>query len=102
MEIVFTIVGTISGFVFLYFEQGYVESFDFLGIIFLSTVLGLFGFMFYPHKSSYNWTLIFGGIGAILWFFVTDSLPLSLWFGLVSGFILISITSRMLHAMNRF
>ena len=99
--IVVVIVGTVLGFVLFYLDQGYLDA-DIAGIItIISLVLGAFGFMFYPHKSSYILTAILGGLGTFLWFPGLDSLPISLWFGLGSGFILSAIISRILHAVKK-
>jgi hypothetical protein len=70
-------------------------------IIVISIIVGLFGFMFYPHRTSYILAAVFGVIGTIFWFPLLYSSSLSLWFGLGSGVILSAIVSRILHAMKK-
>ena len=91
---------TVLGFASMFVAFGSLST-DILPVVTISTVLGLFGLMFYPHLISYLMIGILGAIGSLLWFSTTDSLPLSLWLGLGSGFILAAIISRILHAMKK-
>jgi len=100
--IMVTIIAGALLFLILYFEIGSIDpGSDILPVIGFSLVPGVFGLMFYPHKSSYILTVVLGGIGAFLWYPSMDSLFLSLWFGLGSGFVLSAIISRILHAMKK-
>jgi hypothetical protein len=96
-----SIVGAVLGFVLLYLDQGYMDPEFIIPITIISLVFGVFGLIFYPHKSSYVLTAVLGGLGTFRWFPGLDSMPNSLWFGLGSGFILSAIISRILHAMKK-
>jgi len=71
-------------------------------IIVISIVIGVFGFMFYPHKTSYILTAVFGVIGTIILLPALGGLfSESLWLGLGLGFIPTAIISRILHAIKK-
>jgi hypothetical protein len=97
--LIVTIVMTVLGFVAVYLETGYMSGASILIVI--SIIVGLFGFMFYPHKISYILTAVFGVIGTFIWSPAVYSIYTGLWFGLGSGFILTAIISRILHAIKK-
>jgi WD40 repeat protein len=95
------IVGIGLGYALNYFDQGYIDAETNLMINVASIILGVFGFMFYPNRHSYILTAILGIICTFIWLSNFDSVPISIWLGLGSGFILSAIISRILHAMKK-
>jgi WD40 repeat protein len=96
-----SIIGALLGFVILYLNQGFIDSDSSIAIIFTSLVFGAFGFMFYPGRGSYILLTVLAIVASLLWLLGLDSVPIALWLGVGSGFILSAITSRTLHMMKK-
>jgi len=84
--LIVTIVMAVLGFIL-------VPYYGIATILVFSMVIGAFGFMLYPHKTSYILIAVFG---VISYPFLQD-----LYLGLGLGFILSAILSRILYAMKK-
>jgi WD40 repeat protein len=89
-------VSTILGIISVSIATGSLidPNSDLIPILLISGTVGVFGFLFHPQRSSYIWTVALGVVFIFMWYLVIDTIPVALWFGLSTGFMLSAAFSR--------